>query len=51
MHLSGSRHIRLPKELDHPKKDLINILEIYDNECFKWYLLRNLHPSDHNQQE
>ena len=24
-----------PKELDHPKKGLINIQNIDDNECFK----------------
>ena len=24
----------LPKELDHPKKELINIQNINDNECF-----------------
>ena len=38
--LSGSSHIKLPKELDHPEKGLINIQNIDDNECFKWSLVR-----------
>ena len=45
--LSGSSYIKLPKELDHPRKGLINIQDIDDNECFKWYLVRYLHPADH----
>ena len=44
--LSGSRYIKLPKQLDHPTKDLINIQNIDDNECFKWFLY--LHPADHH---
>ena len=38
----------MPKELDHPKKGLINIKNINDNECFKWCLVRYLHPADCN---
>ena len=38
----------LPKESDHPRKDLINIQSIDDNECFKWYLVRYIHPANHN---
>ena len=33
--LAGSSYIKLPKELDHPRKGLINIQNIDDNECFK----------------
>ena len=34
--LAGSTHIKLPKELDNPRKGLINIQNTDDNECFKW---------------
>ena len=34
--LAGNSYIRLPKELDHPRKGFINIQNIDDNECFKW---------------
>ena len=34
--LAGSCYIKLPKQLDHPRKGPINIQNIYDNECFKW---------------
>ena len=44
----GSCYIELPKELNHPRNGLINIQNIHDNECFKWYLVRYLHPVDHN---
>ena len=27
---------------------MINIQNTEDNECFKWYLARYLHPADHN---
>ena len=33
--LAGSSYIKLPHELDHPRKGLINIQNIDDNECFK----------------
>ena len=46
--LAGSSYIKLPKELDHPKKGLINIQNIDDNECFKWTRLRYLNPADNN---
>ena len=44
--LARSSYIRLPKELDHPKKTLINIQNIYDNEFFKSSLVRYLNPID-----
>ena len=33
--LAGSSYIKLSKELDHPRKGLINIKNIDNNECFK----------------
>ena len=33
--LAGGSYIKLPKELDHPRKGPINIQNIGDNECFK----------------
>ena len=45
--LPGSSYIKLPKELDHPRKGLINIQNIDDNECFKRCLVRYLNPADH----
>ena len=38
--LTGSSYIKLPKELDHPRKRLINARNTDDNECFKWCLVR-----------
>ena len=38
--LAGSSYIRLPKYLDHPRKVLINIQDIDDNECFKRSIVR-----------
>ena len=46
--LAGSSDIKLPKELDHPRKGLINIQNTDDNECFKWCLVRYLNPADRN---
>ena len=46
--LAGSIYIKLPKELDHPRKGLINIQNTDDNERFKWCLVRYLNPADHN---
>ena len=43
---AGSSYIKLPKELDHPRKGLINIQNIDDNECIKWCLVRYLNPAD-----
>ena len=34
--LAGSSYMKL----DHPTKRLINIQNIDDNKCFKWYLVR-----------
>ena len=46
--LAGSSYIKLLKELDHPRKGLINIQNIDDNECFKWCFVRYLNPAGHN---
>ena len=46
--LASSSYIKLPKELYHPRKGLINIQNIDNNECFKWCFVRYLHPADHN---
>ena len=46
--LAGSSYIKLPKELDHPRKELINIQNADDNECFTCCLVRYLNPADHN---
>ena len=46
--LAGSSCIKLPKELDHPRKGLINIQNINDNECFKWSIVRYLNIADYN---
>ena len=43
--LVGSSYIKLPKELDHPRKGSINIQNNIDNECFKWWLVRYLNPA------
>ena len=45
--LSGSSYIKLPKELNHSMKGLINFQNIDDNESFKWRLVKYLHPADH----
>ena len=44
--LAGSSYIKLPKELDQPRKGLINIEKIDDNEWCKWSLVRYLNPAD-----
>ena len=46
--LARSSHIGFPKKLNHPRKGLINIQSIDDNECFKSCLVRYLHLADHN---
>ena len=46
--LAGSSYIKLPKELDHPRKGLINIQNTDDNKCFKWCLVRYLSSADHH---
>ena len=39
---------KIAKRMDHTRKELIYIQNIDDNECFKWCLVRDLHPADHN---
>ena len=46
--LAGSSYIKLPKELDHPRKGLINIKTIDGNECFKWSIFIYLKPVNHH---
>ena len=46
--LAGDSGIKLPTELDHSRKGLVNIQDIDYNECFKWCLDRNFHPADCN---
>ena len=46
--LAGSSYIKSPKELDHPRKGLINIQYINDNGFLKWSIVRFLNPTDHN---
>ena len=47
--LAGSSYIKLPKELDNAKKSLNNIQNMNDNECLKWFIVRYLHPADHDR--
>ena len=44
--LAGSSYIKLSKELDHPRKGLINVQSTDDNECFKWCFVRYLNLAD-----
>ena len=46
--LAGSSYVKLPKESNHSKKDLINIQNINDNECLKWCLVTYLPPGYHH---
>ena len=46
--LVGRSYIKLPKELDDPRKGLINVQNTDDNECFKWCLVRYLNPANHH---
>ena len=46
--MAGRSYIKLPKELDHPIKGLINIQNIDDMVCFKWRLVRYLNSADHH---
>ena len=46
--LAGSSYIKLPKELDHPRKGLINIQNFDDIEFFKWCFVRYVNLSEHN---
>ena len=43
---AGSNYIKQPQKLDHPRKGLINIKNIKDNECFKQCLVRCLNSTD-----
>ena len=47
--MKGSSYIKLPSELDNPKKGLIN-LKNNDNECFRWCHIRRLNPQDKDPQ-
>ena len=40
--------MKFPKELDNPRKGLINTQNIDDNDSFKWSLVRYLNPADHH---
>ena len=44
--LPGSSCIKLSKELDHPRKSLINVQNIDDNKCFKLCLVTYVDPAD-----
>ena len=46
--LAGSSYIELQKELNHPRKGLINIQNIDDSKSFKWCLVRYLNSADRN---
>ena len=46
--LAGRSCIKLPKQLDHPRKRLSNIENMHDNEWFKWCLARYLNPEYHH---
>ena len=47
-HLVGSSCVKLPTELDHRRKGFVKIQNVDDNECFKWCLVRYIHPVDHH---
>ena len=47
--MKGSSYIKLPEELNNPKKGLIN-LKNNDNECFRWCHIRYLNPQDGHPQ-
>ena len=51
--LAGNSYIKLPKELDHPRKGLINNIQNTDdddddNKCFKLCLIRYLSSYNHD---
>ena len=46
--LNGGSYLKLPKELNNPKKDWISIQNIDNNKWFKWSLIRYLHLGDQN---
>ena len=43
--MKGSSYIKLPQELRHHRKGLIN-MKNEDNECFRWCHIRYLNPQD-----
>ena len=43
--MKGSSYIKLPQELKHHRKGLIN-MKNDDNECFRWCHIRYLNPQD-----
>ena len=46
--LVRSSNIKLSKELDHPRKGLINIENTDDyHHCLKWFFARYLNPAGH----
>ena len=47
--MKGSSYIKLPQELRHHQKGLINIKND-DNECFRWCHIRHLNPQNKNPQ-
>ena len=47
--MKGSSYIKLPQELRHHQKGLIN-MKNEDNECFRWCHIRYLNPQDKNPQ-
>ena len=47
--MKGSSYIKLPEELRHHRKGLIN-MKNEDNECFRWCHIRHLNPQDKNPQ-
>ena len=47
--MKGSSYIKLPQELRHHRKGLIN-MKNEDNECFRWCHIRHLNPQDKNPQ-
>ena len=47
--LKGSSYIKLPQELWHSAKGLIN-MKNKDNECFRWCHIRHLNPQDKDPQ-
>lgn len=47
--IKGSSYIKLPKELQHVKKGLINIKN-RDKECFRWCHIRHFNPQATNPQ-
>ena len=47
--MKGSSYIKLPQELRHHRKGLIN-MKNEDNECFRWCHIRHLNPQDKDPQ-